>query len=136
MKVVRTIAEMRAAQRGAAVGLVPTMGAFHDGHVSLMRAARAECDTVVVSLFVNPPQFASGADLNSYPREERRDEELAAAEGVDVLFTPSAEEMYPDGFQTWVDVEKVSKPLEGAHRPGHFRGVATICLKLFNIVRP
>ena len=134
MKVVRTIAEL---QTGAGrVGLVPTMGAFHEGHLSLFRAARAECDLVVASLFVNPTQFADEADLAAYPRDEERDAGLAEAAGVDVLFAPAHAELYPRGFQTWVEVEELSRGLEGEVRPGHFRGVATICLKLFNIVRP
>jgi pantoate--beta-alanine ligase len=116
------------------VGLVPTMGAFHEGHLSLMRGARAECETVVVSLFVNPAQFGANEDLQRYPHDEERDTALADAQGVDVLFAPSAEEMYPDGFDTWVDVHASGG--EAAARPGHFRGVATVCVKLFNIVRP
>ena len=137
MRTVRTVTELRAAlESSPEVGLVPTMGAFHDGHLSLIRAARAESETVVVSLFVNPAQFAEAADLDRYPRDEERDAEVAEAEGVDVLFAPRVEELYPPGFQTWVDVEKLSRGLEGAARPGHFRGVATICLKLFSIVRP
>jgi pantoate--beta-alanine ligase len=134
MKVVRTIAELRDALPAGRVGLVPTMGAFHDGHLSLFRAARSECDVVVVSLFVNPTQFGAGDDLDRYPRDEARDAVLAEEAGVDVLFPPSAEEMYPEGFGTWVDVEGLGA--ESAARPGHFRGVATVCLKLFNIVRP
>jgi pantoate--beta-alanine ligase len=118
------------------IALVPTMGAFHDGHRALFRAAREESDTVVVSLFVNPAQFDEARDLDAYPRDEVRDADLARSAGVDVLFAPAAEELYPDGFQTWVDVEHLGAGLEGVHRPGHFRGVATICLKLFNIVRP
>jgi pantoate--beta-alanine ligase len=118
------------------VGLVPTMGALHAGHEALIRAARDENDVVVVSLFVNPAQFDEGADLAAYPRDEARDAELAAGAGADLLFAPPPEEIYPPGFQTWVDVERVSRGLEGEHRPGHFRGVATVCLKLFNIVRP
>jgi pantoate--beta-alanine ligase len=110
------------------------MGAFHEGHLALLRAAREECDAVVVSLFVNPTQFGATEDLSRYPRDETRDAQLAEAEGVDVLFTPSVEEMYPEGYATWVDVEETGA--EGAARPGHFRGVATVCLKLFNIVRP
>jgi pantoate--beta-alanine ligase len=138
MKVVRTITELRGARCDARgeVGLVPTMGAFHDGHLSLFRAARAECDFVVASLFVNPAQFAEGEDLARYPRDEERDARLAEEAGVDVLFVPPAEELYPSGYQTWVEVEELGRPLEGEHRPGHFRGVATICLKLFNLVRP
>ncbi len=137
MRTVRTITELRAALRGRGdVGLVPTMGAFHEGHLSLFRAARAESDTVVASLFVNPAQFADAADLERYPRDEERDAGLAEAEGVDILFAPSVDELYPTGFQTWVEVEELSRRLEGEFRPGHFRGVATLCLKLFNIVRP
>ena len=136
MRIARTIAELHAEPRVGTLGLVPTMGAFHEGHLSLFRAARDECDLVVVSLFVNPAQFAPGEDLSRYPRDEERDARLAEEGGVDLLFTPSAEELYPPGFQTWVDVEELSRPLEGEHRPGHFRGVATICLKLFNLVRP
>ena len=137
MRTIRTILEVREALRDSGdVGLVPTMGAFHEGHLSLFRAARAESETVVASLFVNPAQFADTADLERYPRDEERDAELAEAEGVDVLFAPSADELYPPGFQTWVEVEELSRGLEGTFRPGHFRGVATVCLKLFNIVRP
>jgi pantoate--beta-alanine ligase len=139
MRTVTTIAELRAAlapHREQTIALVPTMGAFHEGHLSLIRAARAEADVVVVSLFVNPAQFSEAADLNGYPRDESRDAGLAADAGVDLLFAPSADEMYPPGFQTWVDVEQLGSVLEGVHRPGHFRGVATVCLKLFNIVRP
>jgi pantoate--beta-alanine ligase len=138
VRTVRTIPEIREAiapSRAATVGLVPTMGAFHEGHLSLFRAARAECDVVVVSLFVNPTQFDAD-DLARYPRDEARDERLGSEAGVDLLFVPAVEELYPPGFQTWVEVEELSRPLEGAVRPGHFRGVATICLKLFNIVRP
>jgi pantoate--beta-alanine ligase len=137
MKTLRTIDEVRAALRdGGEIGLVPTMGAFHEGHLSLFRAARDENDVVVASLFVNPAQFGPQEDLARYPRDEERDGRLAAEAGVDYLFMPSQEEMYPPGFQTWVDVEELGRALEGAHRPGHFRGVATVCLKLFSIVRP
>jgi pantoate--beta-alanine ligase len=135
----RKIAELEEALdplRGGAIGLVPTMGAFHEGHLSLFRAAREESDAVVVSLFVNPAQFAEGEDLGRYPRDAERDRALAEELGVEVLFVPSAEEMYPPGFQTWVDVEELGRGLEGEFRPGHFRGVATVCLKLFNLVRP
>ena len=131
MNVVRSIAEL---QLAGDVGLVPTMGALHDGHVALFRAARAENDIVVASIFVNPAQFDEAADFAAYVRDEARDEQIAADAGVDVLFAPSADEMYPAGFGTWVDVEDTGG--EGAARPGHFRGVATVCLKLFNIVRP
>ena len=133
MKIVRTAAEL---QLEGSVGLVPTMGAYHEGHLSLFRAARAENDVVVVSLFVNPAQFGPGEDLDRYPRDEERDARLAEESGVDVLFMPAAEEIYPPGFQTWIQVEQLGSILEGEHRPGHFRGVATVCLKLFNLVHP
>jgi pantoate--beta-alanine ligase len=136
VKLVRTVPELRAALEPGTIGLVPTMGAFHAGHVSLFRAARDECETVVVSLFVNPTQFNSASDLERYPRDEERDVRIAEDAGVDVLFAPSAEELYPPGYQTWIDVEELSRPLEGEFRPGHFRGVATVCCKLFNLVRP
>ncbi len=139
MNVVRTIAEARAALAGRdarRVGLVPTMGAFHAGHLALFAAARAECDLVVVSLFVNPAQFGEKADLATYPHDEAGDLMAAEAAGVDLVFAPSLEEMYPPGFQTWVDVTELGAILEGEHRPGHFRGVATVCVKLFTIVRP
>ena len=135
MKVVRTVADMRAARAASgSVGLVPTMGAFHDGHVALFRAAGRECEHIVVSLFVNPTQFAPHEDFERYPRDEQCDVEVAEAAGVDVLFLPSADELYPPDFETWVEVGATGA--EGEARPGHFRGVATICLKLFNIVRP
>jgi pantoate--beta-alanine ligase len=137
MKVVRSIKELRGELGpGGSIGLVPTMGAFHDGHLSLFRAARGENDVVVVSLFVNPAQFGHGEDLDRYPRDEERDVRLAEDAGVDVLFAPTAEELYPEGYETWVDVGELGKRLEGEFRPGHFRGVATVCLKLFIIVRP
>jgi pantoate--beta-alanine ligase len=141
MRTVRTVAELREAlgprrAAGRTIGLVPTMGAFHEGHLSLMRAARERCDVVVVSLFVNPAQFGPAEDLDKYPRDERRDAALAAAEGVDVLFAPAREEVYPDGFATTVTVAGISEPLEGARRPGHFDGVATVVTKLFNMVGP
>jgi pantoate--beta-alanine ligase len=134
MKIARTIPALRLALGSGRIGLVPTMGAFHEGHLSLMRTARAECDVVVVSLFVNPAQFAANDDLGRYPRTEEQDAELADQVGVDVLFVPSVEVLYPQGFATWVDVELQSGDAEA--RPRHFRGVATVCLKLFNIVRP
>jgi pantoate--beta-alanine ligase len=112
------------------------MGAFHEGHLALFRAARAENDLVVASLFVNPAQFGANEDLTMYPRDEERDARVAEEAGVDILFAPDASELYPPGFQTWVEVEELGSRLEGEHRPGHFRGVATICLKLFNIVGP
>jgi pantoate--beta-alanine ligase len=131
MKIVRTVAEL--ALEGE-VGLVPTMGALHDGHRSLFRAARRENELVVASLFVNPAQFNVAADLAAYPQDEARDAEIAAAEGVDVLFAPDRDEIYPPGFSTWIEVDDAGA--EGAARPGHFRGVATVCVKLFNIVQP
>jgi pantoate--beta-alanine ligase len=138
VKVIRTIDELRAdlrkVKRKKVLGLVPTMGALHDGHVALLDAARADCDVVVMSLFVNPTQFTAGHDLTRYPRDEARDVALAESAGVDVVFAPDADELYPVGFQTWVDPSQ--SELEEAFRPGHFRGVATICLKLFNIVKP
>jgi pantoate--beta-alanine ligase len=112
------------------------MGAFHAGHLALFEAARTENDVVVASLFVNPAQFGTGEDLDRYPRDEERDAALAEEAGVDVLFAPSSDEMYPEGFATWVDVGELGEKLEGEFRPGHFRGVSTVCLKLFNIVRP
>jgi pantoate--beta-alanine ligase len=140
VKTVRTIAELHAEleplRAGSTTGLVPTMGSFHGGHLELFHAAREENDVVVVSLFVNPAQFDQAADLAAYPRDELQDEKLARDAGVDVLFAPEATELYPEGFQTWVEVEELGAMLEGRFRPGHFRGVATICLKLFNIVRP
>jgi pantoate--beta-alanine ligase len=137
VKTLRRIAEARAELGGrAGIGLVPTMGAFHEGHLSLIRTARDECETVVVSVFVNPAQFAAGEDFERYPRDEARDLRLAEEEGADVVFAPSADELYPPGYQTWVEVEELGALLEGVHRPGHFKGVATVCCKLFNIVRP
>jgi pantoate--beta-alanine ligase len=112
------------------------MGSVHAGHISLFAAARAECDIVVASLFVNPAQFGPAEDLSRYPRDEERDAQAAEEAGVDFLFAPSPEEMYPPGFETWIDVGELGRRLEGEFRPGHFRGVATVCLKLFNIVRP
>ena len=131
MKVVRRIAELETAP---GTGLVPTMGALHDGHRALFRAARAENERLVASLFVNPAQFDELSDLEAYPRDEAHDLELAEAEDVDVVFAPAPEELYPRGFATWVDPEETGA--EGAARPGHFRGVATVCLKLFNLVQP
>jgi pantoate--beta-alanine ligase len=118
------------------VGLVPTMGYLHRGHLSLIERARSENASVVVSIFVNPAQFGPGEDLACYPRDEKHDLELLLNNGVDVAFLPQPDTMYPDKFNTWVIVEKITQPLEGAARPGHFRGVATVCNKLFNIVRP
>ena len=135
MKTLRTIGEVRRTLAGSRrIGLVPTMGAFHEGHLALFSAARDECEVVVVSLFVNPAQFGANEDFARYPRDEAGDARLAEAAGVDILFAPASAEMYPDGYATWVDVEQVGE--EGHSRPGHFRGVATVCLKLFNIVQP
>jgi pantoate--beta-alanine ligase len=140
MKTLRTIASIRDALRpvraSGTIGLVPTMGALHEGHLALFRTARRECDSVVASLFVNPTQFGDPADLAAYPRDERRDEEAASRAGVDFLFAPRVEEMYPPGYATWVEAEGAARGLEGDFRPGHFRGVATVCLKLFTIVGP
>lgn len=123
-------------REGKTIGLVPTMGAFHEGHLSLMRIARAENDVVIVSIFVNPIQFARDEDFDSYPRDLQDDLAQAERAGVDLVFTPSAEAIYPDGFQTYVDVTEITDGLCGASRPGHFRGVTTIVTKLFNLVRP
>jgi pantoate--beta-alanine ligase len=142
MIVVRTVADVRAAlaaarRAGDQIGLVPTMGALHDGHLSLLRAARLNNDVVVMSLFVNPTQFNEQGDLTAYPRDERRDVELATAAGVDVLFAPAVEEVYPPGFATSVQISGLTERLEGAHRGrGHFDGVTTVVTKLFNIVGP
>ena len=133
MKVARSAAELPGEGE---IGLVPTMGAFHEGHLALLRAAREENELVVASLFVNPAQFGEGEDLARYPRDEARDAELAEEAGVDVLYVPEAAEIYPPGFETWVEVERLGAMLEGEYRPGHFRGVATVCLKLFNLVQP
>ena len=134
MKIARTVDELRPALPPGSIGLVPTMGAFHDGHLSLFRSARAENDVVVVSLYVNPAQFGEGEDLDRYPRDEAHDAQLADEAGVDVLFAP--ETLYGPEHATWVDVEGLDDRLEGRFRPGHFRGVATVCLKLFNLIRP
>ena len=144
MRTVHAVAELRAAldadrRDGRTIGLVPTMGAFHEGHLSLMRRARAACDTVVVSLFVNPKQFGAGEDLDSYPRDPARDARLAAEEGVDLLFTPPAEEVYPPGFSTTVEVGGLTEVLDGdpgRRGPAHFRGVTTVVTKLLNMARP
>ena len=138
MLVARTVAELRAVRRDAPapVGLVPTMGALHDGHLSLVTRAREECATVVASLFVNPTQFGPNEDFDRYPRDEARDSELFEQHGVDFLFAPSLDEVYPRGHATTVRVAGVTGRLEGAHRPGHFDGVATVVLKLLNVVQP
>jgi pantoate--beta-alanine ligase len=141
MRIVRTVREVRDAVRdargaGKTIGFVPTMGALHEGHVSLLRRARADCEYVVISVFVNPTQFNDSADLAAYPRDEAADAAIAGDAGVDLFFAPDAE-MYPSGFATSVTVDGLSAPMEGAARgPGHFRGVATVVTKLFNIVAP
>jgi len=138
MKVVKTIAEMKELRRqlSGTVGFVPTMGYLHDGHLSLVKVARAESSIAVVSIYVNPTQFGPREDLGSYPRDLNCDLKLLEEEKVDIVFFPPDEEMYPPGFSSWVDVERVTERLEGVSRPGHFRGVATVCAKLFNIVQP
>jgi pantoate--beta-alanine ligase len=141
VRVIRTVADLNSAVapgpgRAPSIGLVPTMGALHAGHLSLIAAARADCDVVVVSLFVNPAQFGRGEDLERYPRDEAGDIATAEEAGVDLLFAPSPEQMYPAGFDTWIDPGKVGTFLEGSARPGHFRGVATICTKLLLLIRP
>jgi pantoate--beta-alanine ligase len=141
MKIFRTIEEMRTACRAARsarkrLGFVPTMGALHEGHLSLVRAAKTSCDVVAASVFVNPTQFGPNEDLAKYPRTFERDRDLLEKEGVHLLFAPSAEEMYPQGATTWVTVEELSGKLDGRSRPGHFRGVTTVVAKLFHIVEP
>jgi pantoate--beta-alanine ligase len=142
MRTVRTVADLRASLRPArlaerTIGLVPTMGALHEGHLSLIRHARATCDEVVVSLFVNPAQFNDAGDLAAYPRDEERDAALAAEAGADLLFAPSPDEVYPPGFATTVHVEGLTATLEGAHRGiAHFDGVTTVVTKLLNMVAP
>jgi pantoate--beta-alanine ligase len=142
MRIVRTVADLRAAlaparRAGRSIGLVPTMGALHDGHLSLIRRARADNGVVVVSLFVNPAQFAPSEDLAAYPRDEAGDARAAQQAGADILFAPSVDEVYPDGFSTTVHVDGISEPLEGAQRgAAHFDGVATVVTKLFNMAQP
>jgi pantoate--beta-alanine ligase len=141
MKICHSIAEMRASCRalregGRRLGLVPTMGALHEGHLSLVHAATTRCDAVAVSIFVNPTQFGPSEDFTQYPRSLERDCELLEREGVSLVFTPSAEEMYPLGASTWVTVEGLSDKLCGRSRPGHFRGVTTVVSQLFHIVEP
>ena len=138
MKVVVSLSELNQARAKlpSPVGLVPTMGFLHEGHLSLVRAARADCASVVVSIFVNPTQFGPSEDLSRYPRDLPRDLEMLESEKVDLVWTPTVEEMYPPGFQTWVTVDEITQPLEGSMRPGHFRGVATVVAKLFNAVQP
>lgn len=141
MKVIESVHDMKEASQALkaenkSIAFVPTMGYFHEGHLSLMKKGRETGDVLAVSIFVNPTQFGKGEDLESYPKDIERDKRLCKGEGVDILFIPRAEEMYPENYQTYVDVEKVTKNLCGASRPGHFRGVATVVAKLFNIVRP
>jgi len=138
MKVIETIGEMKRLRQQLIepVGFVPTMGYLHGGHLALVRRARAENPSVVVSIFVNPTQFGPQEDFNSYPRDTKRDLSLLDKEGTDVVFMPSVAEMYPRQFSSWVEVGRVTERLEGASRPGHFRGVTTVCAKLFNIVQP
>jgi pantoate--beta-alanine ligase len=140
MNIVRTVADLRAVlapiRSTKTIGLVPTMGALHRGHAALFDAARRASDLVVASIFVNPAQFGDPKDFSIYPRDEAADAEVAKAAGVDVIFAPSAGELYPPGFATWVTVDGPALGLEGECRPGHFRGVATVCLKLFNSVSP
>lgn len=141
MKIIRTVAaaqklttQLRA--KNKTIGFVPTMGYLHEGHLSLVRAVRKKTDIVIVSIFVNPLQFGPKEDLSRYPRDFRRDEKLCKNEGVDYIFYPDVKQMYPEDYSTYVDVENISEGLEGEIRPGHFKGVATIVLKLFNIVQP
>lgn len=141
MKIITSISDMHKVSlvlkgEGGAIGFVPTMGALHKGHVTLIDKAKRENNKVVLSIFVNPIQFAPGEDYHSYPRDKERDEIMASRSGVDVLFLPSADEMYPDGYETFVNVEGITELLCGKFRHGHFKGVATVVLKLFNIVMP
>jgi len=138
MQVVKTIPEIRALRQklSGTVSFVPTMGYLHEGHLALIKQARIENSAVIVSIYVNPAQFGPREDFDAYPRELNRDLELLRGEGVDIVLIPSDDEMYPPEFSSWVDVEKVTERLEGASRPGHFRGVATVVAKLFNIVQP
>ena len=138
MKIVSTFDDLRTARLALdpLVGFVPTMGYLHEGHISLIRRAKADCKSVVLSIFLNPTQFGPNEDLSKYPRNLERDLELVKPLGVDLVWTPTPEIMYPNGYQTWVEVEAMTKPLEGASRPGHFKGVTTIVAKLFNAVQP
>ncbi len=138
MKLIEKIEEMRRIRQQLAepVGLVPTMGYLHEGHLSLVRRARTENSSVVVSIFVNPAQFSPREDFKAYPRDTRRDLSLLKKEGADIIFMPATAEMYPAHFSSWVDIGGITELLEGASRPGHFRGVATVVAKLFNIVQP
>ena len=138
MIIVTTLEELFYARRflDGPVGLVPTMGYLHDGHISLVGQAKRECKSVITSIFVNPTQFGPHEDLDKYPRNLERDLKLLEAAGVDIVWTPTTDVMYPAGYQTWVEVENLTKPLEGSMRPGHFRGVTTVVSKLFNAARP
>jgi len=138
MKEVHSLGELRLARQGlpGPLGFVPTMGYLHAGHLSLVRRAKSECASVAVSIFVNPAQFGPNEDLAAYPVDLPRDQALLEQAAVDLLWVPTADQMYPAGFQTWVTVEELTRPLEGEHRPGHFRGVATIVAKLFNAMHP
>ncbi len=139
MKIITRISEARKAlkeRQGETKGLVPTMGAFHEGHLSLIRQARQDCSLVVVSIFVNPTQFGAGEDYQTYPRDIERDKKLAEEEGVDLIFAPTREEMYSPTYHTFAEVEGLSEKLCGKSRTGHFRGVTTVVLKLFNIIKP
>jgi pantoate--beta-alanine ligase len=138
MMIVTSLDELRSARLllVGTVGFVPTMGYLHEGHISLARRAKDECDSVVASIFVNPTQFGAHEDLSKYPRNLERDLSLLEAAGVDLVWTPTPEVMYPSGYGTWVEVEGLTKPLEGASRPGHFRGVTTVVAKLFNAIQP
>jgi pantoate--beta-alanine ligase len=141
MKIIRSIKQMQEAagnlrRKGRSIGFVPTMGALHAGHLSLVRRARRENDIAVVSIFVNPAQFGPGEDLKKYPRDLKKDAALCRKEGVDIIFYPRPKDMYPQGYKTYVHVEHLSRQLCGRFRPGHFRGVATVVKKLFNIIQP
>lgn len=141
MVVIESVQEMqqlalKAREVGRSIALVPTMGYLHAGHASLMHEGRRRCDILVASIFVNPTQFGAGEDLDKYPRDLERDKTIASAAGVDIIFAPTAVAMYPAGYQSWVDVDRLTLPLCGASRPGHFRGVTTVVCKLFNIIQP
>jgi pantoate--beta-alanine ligase len=141
MEIITSVAEMQerataTLAAGKTISFVPTMGFLHQGHASLLREGRVQGDLLVLSIFVNPAQFGAGEDFESYPRDLQRDSDIAAENGVDIIFAPAAKEMYPHGYQTYVNVETISLPLCGASRPGHFRGVTTVVAKLFNIVKP
>ena len=138
MKTVVTINELREMKEKLKnpVGFIPTMGYLHQGHLALVKKGKSECSSIVVSIFINPTQFNPNEDLSKYPRDIKRDMSMLEDAGVDILWLPTPEIMYPQGYQTWVDVDEVSKPLEGEWRPGHFRGVTTVVAKLFNVVQP